>query len=728
MKLNKAMAAVSITAAMACLALAVATLMSMRPVPASLAEVAAGPPRVALLDRDGRRLMETGGQWNRYDTMPLHEIPLFMRMAVVVSEDKRFFEHNGVDWIARGHAVVQTIQHMRAVRGASTISEQVVKMIHPRPRTAWTRWVEGFEAMELERKVSKEEILEFWLNQAPYASNHRGIVQAASYYFDRSPQTLSKQEMIALAVLPRRPSGYDLYRGQERIQGLMEKLAEALIRNGHLTLEEADMMKGSPMKLARPESGVDTYHFNQYAASLLRERGISNGAVMTTLDLPLQADLAGLLDERMKALAPLGARNAAMLVADHATGEILAWVVHGDIGKADPGSFYNAVLEPRQPGSVLKPFLYAMALENGWTAATILNDNPLDTATGAGVHTFHNYSKVFYGPLTLRECLANSLNIPAVLTLRHVGQEKYLGFLRDSGFSGLSMPADYYGDALALGAAEVTLYQMVQAYTALANRGVMIPLRIFPGQGERRQGGRLFSAETASIVGDILSDPYARRLEFPSAGAMSLPHRTAIKTGTSTDFHDAWTAAYNGRHVVGVWIGALSSRPMDGITGASGPAALLGSVFARLGRDHEPGDLFMSPNLQSAMIIQEGDAVRLAGEGELGRMELFAPGTLALEWNISTAQEAKLAFPHNNLVAAMDPRIPPASQSMEFRVEGAPAGGLVEWRLDGAFLGRSDNGRYLWPLVKGVHRLEASALWEDGAVAHKLGPVVFHVR
>lgn len=723
------LAATALLAGLGVMVLAFLTAGAMRPLPQTLAQLTGQAQGLALLDRHGARIMREDGQWNQDDFVALSQVPEFLRQSFILAEDKRFYSHHGVDWLARLHAAWQCAVNLRPVRGASTITEQVVKMIHPRPRTAWTRWVEGFEAMELEENVAKEEILEFYINQVPYASNRRGVAQAARYYFDRELSSLSKKEMLALAVLPRRPTGYDLYRQPGRIESQIGVLAGTMERQGLISGRERGWIGKEPIRLKKPGKDTDTFHFVNYLLSMKGKGRLPAGQARTTLDLGLQQDVASLLDERMLALAQIKVVNAAALVADHTTGEILAWVVYGDREGGHPGSFIDAALAPRQPGSALKPFLYALALESGWTAATILKDEPLDTRIGAGLHSFRNYSRSFYGPITVRDALANSLNIPAVLTLRHTGRERYLDLLRSLGITSLGRPAEFYGDALALGAGEVSLYEMTQAYATLANRGVMRPLTALM-EPDGARASRIFSGETTSIIASILSDPSARRLEFPMTGVLNFPQPTAVKTGTSTDFHDAWAFGFDHRFVAGVWMGALSGAPADGLTGASGPAMVLRGLFARLNRNQPSHPLYQSPALVKASICQDGENIYPADGACLSREELFAPGTekILAPAPVASTTTARLTHPAPGLMLAMDPRVPLKDQAVEFKVDGLAPGDLVEWRLDGKLLAVTDKGRYIWPLRKGDHSLAAAVVGHGARMELAAAGVEFTVK
>ena len=319
-------------------------------------------------------------------------------------------------------------------------------MLVPRPRTLWSKWLEGFDAHRLEMRYSKADILEFYLNQVPYAANRRGIANAAAYYFDRDLDTLDTREMIALAILPRAPSGLDPYRGGARILDRRSiRLANAMRHEGILPGDEWERAVETPLSLRHPPRASAIGHFRNYveaqlAADPWRAKGTTR--IETTLDGGLVSFAQDLLDERLKALKPRGVRNGAVLIADHRTGEILAWAVAGAYAGSDtPGRFLDAVLIPRQPGSTLKPFLYAAAFDEGWSPASRIEDAPYAEAIGSGLHQFNNYSHQFYGDVSVRQALGNSLNIPAVHAVNFVGPDRYLDLLHRFGFSSLKKSA-----------------------------------------------------------------------------------------------------------------------------------------------------------------------------------------------------------------------------------------------------------------------------------------------
>ncbi|MGB9154097.1 MAG: transglycosylase domain-containing protein, partial [Alphaproteobacteria bacterium] len=583
-----------------------------------------GPQKDASLSYQNR--------WNSFDYIPLHAMPDFLLQAFVLSEDRHFYEHHGIDWQALGGAFWQNLKSFSKVRGASTITEQVVRIVNERPRNVWSKWLEGWEAEMLDSHASKAEILEFYCNEVPYASNRRGIVQAAHYYFNRDLMTLTKKELLALVVLARAPSSYDLYRSPTKVEAAVLRLAQKLKSENLLDDAEFAEISQSPLQLGSPQLPVDASHFVNYVRnSETTESPRSDRPLRTTLDANLQRRVQEILGERLKSLAKLSVRNAAAVVVDQRTAEILAWVVVGG-GESQTASGasdkIDAVTVPRQPGSALKPFLYTLALDRGWSPATILDDSPMEETIGSGLHEFKNYSHSFYGKISLREALGNSLNIPALRTIGFVGVDNYLKALHALGFASLTQDADVYKDGLALGNGEVTLYEMVQGYTALAHRGEFRPLRFDMDADHESSSTQIYSPEAASLIGNILSDPWARRLEFGYGSVLNLPIQTAVKTGTSTDYNDAWTMGFDSRYVVGIWMGNLDRQPMDGVTGAVGPALALHSIFAELHQDQETESLYLSPKLVQKEICLITDQENKSVDKECHhRSEYFIPGT-----------------------------------------------------------------------------------------------------
>jgi penicillin-binding protein 1C len=698
------------------------TWAALRPFPPLLLPDDSAIRRTQVVDRRGLPLSVTfQNLWNVHDYLPLYEIPLFLQQAFIAAEDKRFYEHKGVDWPARLHALGQNLYARRAVRGASTITEQVVRMLHPRPRTLWSRWVEGFEARRLEAHFPKAAILEFYLNQIPYARQRRGVVQAARTYFDRDVHTLSRHEMLALAVMVRAPSRLDLLRSTTRIRQPLMRLATRLYAAGLLTTAEYQQTLTHELHLARSTLAVQTSHFLRYVRSLdLPAALFQHGQVRTTLDAALQQRAQALLDGRLRDLQPLGVTDGALLVVHNHTSEVLAWVSAG-------GSQIDTVTTPRQPGSTLKPLLYALALEHGWTAATLIEDSSLEQPIGVGLHTYRNYSGQHYGPLRLREALGNSLNVPAVRTIDFVGVEAFLERLHRLGFQSLTQSADYYGNGLALGNGEVTLFELVQAYATLARQGVFEPLRVVPQEvSPAVLGRRVYSTEVSTLIADILADPEARRLEFRRANLLRFPVETAVKTGTSSDYRDAWAVGFSHHYTAGVWMGNVQQQPMQDVTGSIGPALVLRALFADLHRTLDTQPLARSPQLTPVTICRltgqraspQCPTVRewfVPGTAPEHICPLHQPGVTTTPVATTTAAPLHLVRPTPGLQLAMDPRIPDALEAFPFAVPKHVPVARVDWLVDGHLTGSTARHihQFLWPLVRGRHTVQAR-IWQVG--------------
>lgn len=709
-----------------------ATAIQLEPVTTSLKQLSAkAGGRFQVMDRNGVPLGITyKTPFNTLDTIPLHQMPPLLWKAFVTAEDRYFFTHHGIDWQARLSALWQNLRAAKKVRGASTITEQVVRIIHPRPRTVWSRWLEGIEAPWLERHSSKGDILEFYLNQVPYAANRRGVGQAARYYFNRDLSTLTHKEMLALAVLPRAPSAFDLYQHPERIEPALNRLIDAMVARAELTHEEAAAMRTEKLALEAPPAPTDAAQFIDYIRETVPYRVSDKGVLVTTLDASLQHNVQQLLTERLKTLTRKNVHNAAVLVVDHTNGEILAWVNASvsDTDAAAPGRDIDAVRTPRQPGSSMKPFLYALALDLGWSPATMLHDVPMEATVGEGLHDFHNYSHSYYGPITLREALGNSLNIPAIETIGFVTPKRYLNTLHALKFDTLDESAEYYKDGLALGSGEVTLLAMVQAYGALANRGSLRELTALPRSDAPRETTQVYSAEAASLIGNILSDPYARRREFGAGSVLNLPVQTAVKTGTSTDYRDAWVLGYNARYTVGVWMGNLDNDPMDGVTGSVGPALVMRSVFNALGARDIPRALYLSPKLTSQQVCSNPEA-EIGSVQCFPRTEYFMPGqSLAKKNAAPTAAAFVVTRPSEGLRIAYDPRRPAELQAFEFNAKKSDPNRWLRWTLNGESLAQGPATTYLWPVKRGKYTLVVSETDADGSNATAAQPVHFVVK
>lgn len=708
------------------------TWVSLAPMPTSLHPERAGLRQPQFLDRHGAPLSSTfQNPLNVHDTVPLHAIPAFLQQAFLVAEDKRFYHHAGVDWQARAHALLQNVLARRVVRGASTITEQVVRMLQPRRRTVWWRWVEGFEARRLEGRFPKTAIVEFYLNQVPYARQRRGVVQAARLYFGRDLDTLNQHEMLTLAVLVRAPSRLDLWRDPGRIRPAVLQLA-ARLRDAHMLSADAyQALLTQDLALFSPPFSVHAEHFLRSLQTLHSPPGRPPaGRLLTTLDSSLQRTATALLVGRLQALRTRGVSDGAVLIVDHHTDEIVAWLTAG-------GSRIDAVRTPRQPGSTLKPFLYALAVEQGWTAATLLDDSPLSQAVGTGLHTYRNYNGQHYGPLRLREALGNSLNVPAVRAINVVTPAVFLARLHQLGFHSLSQSAEHYGNGLALGNGEVTLFELVQAYATLARQGLWRPLRALADSLPSLPSQHVYSAESSTLIANILADPYARNLEFGRGNLLRFPVETAVKTGTSSDYRDAWAIGFSQRYTAGVWMGNLQQRPMRDVSGSVGPALLLRSLFAVLHQHTDTQPLPLSAHLVPQTICRiTGQAASaqcpsmqewfLPGTNPATLCPLHAPTLLTASTVVpETLASVSLLRPTPGLQLAMDPRIPDVLEVFPLQLPRQIPITRVEWLVDGQVVGSTGRNvrQFPWPLSRGPHMAQAR-VWPAAEIDPVLTPQV----
>jgi penicillin-binding protein 1C len=427
---------------------------------------------------------------------------------------------------------------------------------------------------------------------------------------------------------------------------------------------------------AHPRAHAGAPHL---AARLLADR--PNARVATTLDAALQAHVAAVLERQVLALGARNVRDAAALVVDNASGEVLAWV--GGSGAASSARFVDGVRARRQAGSTLKPFLYALAFETKVaTPATRLLDTPLEVVTPLGAYRPANYDRGHRGPVTAREALAASLNVPAVRVLQMVGVDAFVAVLGRLGFAGLR-DSEFYGDSLALGSADVTLFELVGAYRSLARGGSFAPLRVEPGAPPADT--RALSEAAMWLVADALADRASRAATFGLESALATPVWAAVKTGTSKDLRDNWCIGFTRRHTIGVWVGNFSGEPMWGVSGVDGAAPAWRAIVDAL-----PHDGAAAPAPPPGLARGADGVLALAGT----ESATIAP--------TPSRVPARIVAPQDGALFALDPDVPDGSERTLFEAEGA--GRALSWRLDGAPLGAASEP-LLWHPVRGRHRL-----------------------
>ena len=539
-----------------------------------------------VLDREGRLLREvlsvdeTRGRWT-----PLAELSPNLVLATIHAEDKRFWDHSGSDFVAIARSLWIDATTGEARTGASTITQQTVKLTLQKaePRNLATKVMEIIWAWRLELAVSKDEILEQYLNRLPYGNQLVGAEAAAWMYLGKPAAALSLAEAAFLAGLPAAPSRLNPYRNVERAKARQRWLLDLMHERGAIDDVAWRNAVAEPLALLPRRGAAGAPHLAEKAAALVSSLppGLRPPTLRTTIDGALQRDVEALLATQAPADALEGRMQAAAIVLDTQTSEVLAWVGSRDFG--DPAAFgqNDGVVALRQPGSALKPFVYGLFFEQGGDYGARLQDVPTSFATMTGSYTPLNYDRQFHGEVDIRTALASSLNVPAVATLNAVGVDAELRLLRSLGLDTLDRGADHYGLGLALGNGEVRLVDLAGAYAALGRLGIWRPVRWVAGT-PTGPGQRVLSSETCFVLLDMLSDDQARGIGFGVAGPFDLPFRIAGKTGTSSDFRDNWALAVTPRHTIGVWVGNFDGRPMQRRPGRSGAAPLLRQIAQRL--------------------------------------------------------------------------------------------------------------------------------------------------
>ena len=643
-----------------------------------------------LLDRHGSVIheMRVDPTGRRLEWVALTDISPALARAVVAAEDRRFHEHGGVDWRALGVSVLRHVASGGS-RGASTISMQLASRLDQTATHRGAKRNPGEKlrqisaALALERAWSKDEILEAYLNLITFRGELQGIAAAARGLFDKDPSGLGETESLILASLipSSRPSADALARRAVR---LAARTQSAMTADEIAALAAETLSR--PYRI-RPQVALAPH----VARMLLTGEG---QRAQCTLDGAIQLFAVEALNQQLGQLRDRNVHDGAVLVVDNATGDILAYAANQ--GSASSAPHVDGIRALRQAGSTLKPFLYGLAIEKEFlTAASILEDSPLQIPTAGGLYVPENYDREFLGPVSLRTALSASLNIPAVRTLMLVTPDSFVERLRALGMTSLTREADYYGHSLALGSADVTLYELVNAYRTLANRGRWGALRIAAGEAPKALVP-VMDGRAAFIVSAILSDREARSVTFGLENPLATRFWTAVKTGTSKDMRDNWCVGYSERYTVGVWVGNFSGEPMWNVSGMAGAAPVWLDVMNHLHRRSASKAPKAAPGVVSKQVTFRGNL-------EPPRTEWFIAGTEPQE---AIAREtrheiARIVYPQPATIITLDPDIPAELQRVSF--VGRFAGDTHEWRLDERSIGSSAS--LLWKPERGRHVL-----------------------
>lgn len=587
-------------------------------------------PTTRIYDRNGILLYEIlpdALEAGKRAPVPLAQIPLALQQATIATEDAAFYEHPGVDWRGILRAMRRNWEEGQLAAGGSTITQQVARLLlepdERQERSLRRKLREAILALQLEQAYTKDEILELYLNHAYYGNLSYGVEAAAQSYFGKHVWELSTAESAIVAGLPQAPALYNPLLDIESARARQADVLRLMMENDYVNAEEVATLHHEPLRFAGDPFPIEAPHFVMWVIQELERRfgsQLTDGtglSVTTTLDINLQ-DIAQTsvsyhLDElqgRQDGTPDRHVNSAALVAIEPHTGDVLAMVGSPDYFDESIAGAVNIALQPRQPGSALKPITYAVAFDptrtdqRPYTPATVLSDVPTTFVTSDGkFYAPENYDRSYRGPISLRDALATSNNIVAVKVLEKVGVAPMIELARAMGIRSLDDP-QRYDLTVTLGGGEVTLLELTNAYATLAANGRHTPPRSIL-KVETNAGALLWEAPTpapkpvldervASLVTDILADPIARAPTFGEWNALRLPFPAAAKTGTTTDWRDNWTMGYTPDLTVGVWVGNADNSPMNQVSGVAG-AGPIWNEFMRRALRHTPRPDFATP-------------------------------------------------------------------------------------------------------------------------------------
>jgi len=691
------------------------------------------PSETLVLSREGEVLqrVRTDSTVRRGPWVPLADVSPALRTALVLSEDRRFYEHSGVDWQAVSAAAWGNLWHQRT-RGASTITMQLAGLLdgpdmgdlrqRPGGRTVAQKLGQTVAAQVLDRRWRKDQILEAYLNLVPFRGEIVGIDALSRTLFGKAAHGLDMREAAVAAALVRAPNARPALVAQ-RACGVLRDMQAARPDCAALDL----FTTGALQRRDWAASEGVAPHFARRLLAQASAAGRASAAplrISSTLRAPLQRFAVQTLTQHLRELQGRNVEDGALVVLDNATGEVLAWV--GSSGALSQAAEVDGVLALRQPGSTLKPFLYAQAIaQRRLTAASLIEDSPAHIPTASGLYIPQNYDRQFKGWVSVRTALAASLNVPAVRALVMVSPDAFFRQLQAVGLP-LRESGGYFGYSLALGSSEVPLLHLANAFRTLANGGRFSPVAAaaLPARAAAPAFQRALDENAAFIVGDILSDGNARARTFGTDSVLATRFWTAVKTGTSKDMRDNWAVGWSARYTVGVWVGNASGAAMHDVSGSSGAAPVWAAVMAYL-HAREPSRAPTPPRALVPARVQFGAAPGSTAPLEAARSEWFVPGTqqnlFAIDSRASSAYlisaggrkdlknknaaadataraAVRIATPAPGTIIALDPDIPPTRQRLQFAVSEPAVGAGLRWRMDGKPLGQGAHIAWLpWP-------------------------------
>lgn len=673
--------------------------------------------------------------------------PHFLR-AIVLIEDKSFYSHHGVVLSSLGRAVWQNIKGKGIISGGSTITMQTVKLVyHHNNRNIFNKLAEIFGALKLEMHLSKTEILEAYLNRLPFGNMIYGVKQAARYYFGKDPSQLSLNQAIYLALIPKSPSRYNPAKHMNLLKKRWDTILEIFKQRNHISHDEYLRARNEGITFEMNRFPFLAPHFIELVKERFKDKELPE-QVYTTLDYDVQKEMEGIVREHIVRLTSYDVSSAAVVIIDNITHQVIGFLGGPDYFSQEAAGNVNLAVALRQPGSTLKPFVYGLALESGYTPASIIPDIKFPSRGGFFPK---NHDGREHGPLRLRNALACSYNIPAFYLAMKLTPRLVIQKLNKAGFSSLQADPGFYGETIALGSGEVRLLNLTAAYSAFANHGILYsPVFV---KNEPVTSTRIFTPITAFLIWDILADPSARFASFGYESSMNLPFPVAIKTGTSKGFRDKWAIGTNARYTVGVWMGNPSGKNMQDTSDTGSAATILRDIFLALQKDWTSGDVHPPAGMIKLAIcplsgellssdcpnrVEEYFAAAHAPthsctwhKKENGRLVTEYP-ELYREWalkthttenlNINTDTVKKISFPQQGDFFYISDAIPLTDQQISFTVMGFRPGEMVEYYINNELVGRFPFPQApLWQLRRGDFTL---MIKQAGQLIDKLAFIV----
>ncbi|TXJ26581.1 penicillin-binding protein 1C [Brachyspira aalborgi] len=536
-----------------------------------------------------------------YKEVKYSNLPQNLIEAVISAEDKNFFKHKGIDYKAILRAFISNLLNRKIVSGGSTITQQLSKSIIHRERNYINKFYEALDSIRLEKNLTKEEILTEYLNRIFFGNNCYGIGAAAELYFKKEVKDLNINESVILASIIKSGTKFNPYKYEERLHLRKIYVLGQMKNNNYIKEEEYNnyINENTTIYTNREKNILKAPHFVMYIKDSLDKLKYSNiTEVKTTLDYKMQKEASLVISNASQSLHSFNVRNISCVILNAKTGEVLSMIGSMDYFDKETDGSVNGAIALRQPGSALKPFLYAYLFDKGESPASVIGDIKTYINSPGGDYIPENFDRKYRGPVTIRDALANSLNIPAVRWLSKYSLKDFQNILLKSGLRSIDKNPDYYGYSLVLGSAEVRLIDLASAYTIFPNSGIFI--NHYSAVSLKKENGEIFyfpkksythkrviSEESAYLINKILSDKNARMGSFRSYRGLVYPFDIAIKTGTSKGSRDAWAIGYTKDYIIGLWLGDFKGSEMINITGGNGAVPILYDLFSMLNKSQK---------------------------------------------------------------------------------------------------------------------------------------------